>query len=472
MDTITATDAPSTQKKPGVFINRSFALLWTGGTVSVFGDVIFDTTLIVWISAFLAAHQSWAPLAVSGVLLAALVPAFAFGPIAGVFVDRWDKRRTMLWMDAIRAIIIALLLLATNLVPLPFLPGGHIPLAGQLAAIYAVVFLASICAQLFNPARMALIGDIVADEHRAQASGMTQVTQSLATIIAPPLAPILLLTTGPQVALLIDALSFAFSFAMILALRAPKAATSREAGEQPGFWREFVAGLKLSVQNRVILTMLVTVCVVMLGASALNALDVFFVRDTLHAPLNLFGFLATAQGVGAIIGAVLAGMFAQRVGLVRTLTGSLLLSSAGLLIYARMTSLVPALILCFLIGIFVATVNVPVGPLLLRVTPRAFIGRVVATINPTSAIMQVLGTIFAGFLASNILLGFHAQALGMTFGPIDTIFTGSAALALIGAIYAALRLGLTDPAPADTAAADVPAPGVSQPTEAVAVETL
>jgi MFS family permease len=466
MDTITATDAPSTQK-PGLFINRNFALLWTGGTISVFGDVIFDVTLIVWISAFLAAHQSWAPLAVSGVLLATLVPTFVFGPIAGVFVDRWDKRRTMLWMDAIRAVLIALLLLATNIVPLPFLPGGRLPLGGQLGAIYTAVFLASLCAQLFGPARLALIGDVVADPHRAQASGMTEITQSLAFIVAPPLAPVLLLAAGPQVALLLNALSFAFSFAMLLAVRAPKSATSRQAAERPGFLRELVAGLRFSAQNRVILTLLITVSIIMLGGSALNALDIFFVRNNLHAPINLYGFLATAQGMGAILGAVLASIFAQRVGLVRTLTCSLALVSILILAYARMSSFVPALIVIFLGGFFLSLVNVPVGPLLLRVTPRAYVGRVTATINPTSALVQVLGTTLAGFLASSVLVNFHAQALGMTFGPIDTIFAGSGVLAVIGAIYALLRLGFTDP-PAVSEEAPATATAAAEPLAEVA----
>jgi MFS family permease len=451
-------------QKHGPLINRSFALLWTGGTVSVFGDVIFDTTLVVWITVFLAAGQPWAPLAVSGVLLAVLVPTFAFGPIAGVFVDRWDKRRTMLWMDALRAVLIALLLLATNIVPLPYLPNGRLPLAGQLGLIYTVVLLASLCAQFFGPSKTALIGDIVPDPYRAQASGMSQVTQSLAGIIAPPLAPILLLAAGPQVALLINALSFAFSFVMILAVRPPQAARSVHAGEQSNFFREFVAGLRFSARNRVILTLLVTVCAVMLGASALNALDIFFVVGNLHAPVRLFGFLTTAQGVGAIIGAILAGMFAQRIGLTRTLTCSLLIGGVGILIYSRMTSLIPALIVIFITGIFIAALNVPAGPLLLRVTPRAYVGRVSAIINPASALMQVLGTALVGFLASSVLLHFHAQALGMTFGPIDTIFTGGAVLALLGAVYALLRLGFTDPPPiaedAPTLAA-AEAPGIS-----------
>ncbi|HEY7358334.1 MAG TPA: MFS transporter, partial [Ktedonobacterales bacterium] len=387
-------------------------------------------------SAFLAAHQSWAPLAVSGVLLAALIPTIVFGPIAGVFVDRWDKRRTMLAMDASRAVLIALLLIVTI---------GKFSMAGQLAAIYTVVFLASICSQLFGPARLALIGDIVAAPQQAQASSMSQMTQSLAFLIAPPLAPILLLAVGPQIALLINALSFACSFVTLLAVRAPKAATSRDAGARPNFLREFVAGLTFAVQNRVILTLLITTSVIMLGASALNALDIFFVRDNLHAPLNLYGFLETAQGVGAILGAVLTGMLAKKIGMARLLVVSLFLLSLCLLLYSRLSSLVPALIVIFFGGVVVAAANILAGPLLLRVTPRAYIGRVVATINPTSAVMQVLGTTLAGFLASNVLLGFHAQALGLTFGPIDTIFTGGAALALVGAFYALLRLGFTDP---------------------------
>ncbi|MBA2287283.1 MAG: MFS transporter [Ktedonobacteraceae bacterium] len=459
MDTTTTTNIPSTQKT-GLFINRNFALLWTGGTVSVFGDGIFEISLVVWISVFLAAHQSWAPLAVSGVLLAVLVPTFAFGPIAGVFVDRWDKRRTMLWMDAIRAVLIVLLLLSTNIVPLPFLPGGHISLAGQLGAIYTVVFLTSLCTQFFGPARMALIGDIVSDPQRAHASSMTQVTRSLAMIIAPPLAPILLLAIGVQIALLINALSFACSFILLLAMRTPKAASSPEAGESPHLLRELVAGLRFSTQNRVVLTLIITASLVMFGASALNALDIFFVLHNLHAPINLYGFLETAQGAGAILGAILAGIFVKRTGLTRLFTGSLLVTGIGMLVYSRLTSFAPAVLVLVLVGIFIAMLSVTIGPLILRVTPRAYLGRVFATIEPTSALMQVLGTVFAGYLASTILLNLHAQVLAMTFGPIDTVFTAGAVLILLGAAYAMLRLGFTDPQPL---VEDTPATPASEP---------
>ena len=96
MDTTTASPSGAS-KKPGLLINRDFALLWSGRSISLIGDFAFDTTLILWIATILAKGQPWAPLAVSGVLLATSIPVFFIGPIAGVFVDRWNKRQTMLW---------------------------------------------------------------------------------------------------------------------------------------------------------------------------------------------------------------------------------------------------------------------------------------------------------------------------------------------------------------------------------------
>ncbi len=192
----------STQKKPAwlarLLISRQFALLWSGQSISYLGDYVFDTTLLLWIAASIARGQSWGPLAVSGLLAATALPALLVGPIAGVFVDRWDKRRTMLWADALRAGLIALLLLATNIVPLPFLPGGRFPVAWQLGMIYGVVALENTCSQFFGPSRQALIRDIVEEPQRARAVGFLHTTMNLALIVGPSLATPLFLGLGAR----------------------------------------------------------------------------------------------------------------------------------------------------------------------------------------------------------------------------------------------------------------------------------
>ncbi|HLW02201.1 MAG TPA: MFS transporter [Ktedonobacterales bacterium] len=440
MDTATAT-GPETAPahKTSFLINRNFALLWSGQAVSQLGDFAFYTTLTLWVGAIIGRGQSWAPLAVSGSMMALLIPIVVIGPLAGVFVDRWDKRRTMITMDMLRATLIALLLVV-SVVPLPFGPGGRLPIAWQLGAIYAVVFLTSACAQFFNPSQMALIGDIVDERVRARASGMSQMTFAFAILVAPPLAAPVLFAFGVQWALLLDALSFVVSFLSILAMRVPRQAESQAATPRQPFLREFAEGLRFFGRSRVLMTILLAGVVALLGAGALNALDLFFVTQNLHTSASFYGFLGAASGAGGLLGAVLGGLFAQRIGVARMLWLALIALGMSIVVYARLTSFAPALVVNLLVGFSNGPVNVAVDPLILHVTKREFVGRVMAVLLPAINLASIVSMALAGLLASTLLHGFHATLLGITFGPIDTIFVGSGILVILGGLYAMLNL--------------------------------
>ena len=129
------------RKKVFLLINNPFATLWIGQAISTLGDYVFNTTLVLWIATSLALGQSWAPLAVSGVFLATSLPTLLVGPLAGVFVDRWHKRKTMLWADAIRALFIGLLFFIASVRHTVY-PTGLL-----LAIIYSIVFLTTACSQ-------------------------------------------------------------------------------------------------------------------------------------------------------------------------------------------------------------------------------------------------------------------------------------------------------------------------------------
>lgn len=436
--------APTSPRRPRLLINRGFALLWTGQLISAIGDFVFDTTLVVWIALGLGRGQSWAPLAVSGVLFAAALPQAFVGALAGVFVDRWDKRRTMLAMDAARTVIVLLALPATGALSLPlalpFVHGGALPLAWRLGAIYATVFLVSALGRFFGPSSGALVGDLVREADRTRASGMQQSTLSLALVVGPALAPPLYLAFGPGWALLIDAASFAASFLCVRAIVAPPPARSVAPGERGHFLRELGAGLGFFARNRVLMTLAVAIVLIMLGGGAINALDVFFVTQNLHASVTVYGLLGAVQGIGAILGAILLSAFAPRIGAARTLWAGMLLIAALSVVYSRLTSALPALVLTFFIGITVVSVNVAAGPLILHVTPRELRGRVNAVINPLVALTSMLSLALAGLLASSVLHGLHARLLGMTFGPIDTIFLAAGVLAALGGLYAMVML--------------------------------
>jgi MFS family permease len=310
----------------------------------------------------------------------------------------------------------------------------------QLGAIYAIVALAGTCTQFFNPARMALIGDIVPEEHRARATGLLQTVLGIALVVGPALAAPLYFTAGVEWALLANAASFVVSFGAILLIHAPQAARSDESGASAGFLREYAAGLRFFAQSRVLMTLLITGIIIMGAVGAINALDIFFALQNLHAPASAYGYLQAAAGGGIIAGSILASVFARRIGIARMAWLSIVLVGALLLVYARLTSLVPALIMNGLIGIPNAGLNVAVGPLVLHVTRREMVGRVMSVLGPTLALFSMLSTAAAGYLDGTVLYGFHATIAGIAFGPVDTIFTVGSVLAILAGLYAMVNL--------------------------------
>jgi MFS family permease len=438
------TTAASLPRALRVLINRDFALLWTGQTVSALGDSIFAITLVLWVATRIARGQPWAPLAVSGVLLATIAPEFLVSPVAGVFADRWNRRRIMLAMDATRAVLIALLVLATGVVPLPFVLSGHLPLAWQLGAIYSIVFLVSVCSQFFNPALFAFIAVTVAEPERTRASGLRQASASMAGLVGPALAAALFVGTGLVWALLLNALSFAISFLAIVAIRIPgsprEAVPPELAQRQEGFLREFGAGLRFFIGNRILMTLLVTAVLTLLAFGTINTLDIFFVTQNLRVAPNFFAILTSAQGLGLLIGAIFATAFAQRIGVARSLGLSLLVWGATILIYARLTDIGPALALMGLTGFLLSTAQVAETPLLMHATPEAFLGRVSSVFVPALSAAELIGIAVSGYLASTVLRGFHAKVLGINVGPVDTIFTLVGGFLVAAGIYALVNL--------------------------------
>ena len=139
-------------------INRDYARLWYGQAVSAVGDSVFATTLVLWVSQVLAGGRSWAPAAVSGILVAAAAAFALVGPIAGVFVDRWNRKSTMMRTEVIRGAMVA------GLLGLSFVPVHDLPVGLWLAAVYLVVFVLHASGQFFSLARFATTGDVVQGE--------------------------------------------------------------------------------------------------------------------------------------------------------------------------------------------------------------------------------------------------------------------------------------------------------------------
>lgn len=437
-----ATDAG---KQGSFFVNRDFAVFWAGQTISRLGDWVFTLTLLVWITTIIARRpdgtfETWAPLAVSGELVVKSLPLLFFAPIAGVLADRWDKKRTMLAMDALRAVLAASLLLVSGAVHLPFFANDRPPALLQLGAIYVVVFCSSICSRLFSPSQFSLLGDLVPDADRERASALQQGAASFSQIVGPSLAAPLLLIFGVSGALLLNALSFLVSFAAISAMRVPSTMRGAPGNEQRHFWRELGEGAGFVFKHRVVRALLILGIVAGLGIGAVDALVAFFTVENLHTTVESVGYLSGAVGAGAVVGSIVVSLFARHLRAERLLSLGTLALGTSLVCYARTTNLLPALAVSFLIGFFLVAVNIAAGPLLLRAVPRSLRGRVSSTSDSLQTLASLASVALPGYLASTVLLGFHQTFFGIVFGRIDTIFLGSGMLIVASGVYAVFAL--------------------------------
>jgi MFS family permease len=431
-----ATADPGNPNKVGLLINRNYGSLLAGQTISLIGDQISTYTMLLWIVTILLPGKQSAPLAVSALIVLGIVPNLLVGPIAGVFVDRWNHRLTMISMDSIRAVLIALLLAFTGIGPLAFFTGGKLPVELQLGAIMVVTFLISTCAQFFSPSQLGLIAEVVPEKYRAQAVGLGQSMASLTTIIGPPLAAPLLFSFGLHWALIIDILSYVVSLLTLWAIRPP--AQPAQPSPHTNVRSEFLAGLRFSFSNQLIRMLIITSAIASLGAGAFSSLYIFFIKQNLHTNVVLAGFIGASLGAGMIAGALLVGKFANRIGAQRILYSSLLLTGLIIIVLSRLTNFVEAVGSTFLLGLLLAAIRVAIAPIMLKETPKNMIGRVVSVVNPLTTIATLLAIILAGYLVAGPLNNFHWHLhwiLSTTFGPIDTIFVGVGCIFCLAALY-------------------------------------
>jgi MFS family permease len=305
-----------------------------------------------------------------------------------------------------------------------------------LGLIGVTVALATAASEFFNPARLVLVGDVVPVEQHGRAAGYLQATSATGAIIGPPLAAPLAVGLGVPWALGANALSFLFSYAMIRMIRVPPRETEPTPSapqRSGGIRREFLAGLRQVRTNRTIMAVLVTSVLIMLGAGAVNALDVYFVSENLHASPAWFGGLGGAFGVGALVGALAAGGLSDRVGPTKVFCAGLLAASTLFLVYSRMSSIWPAVV-----GL--GAVNTVATPLILKVVPREFLGRVASVFGPAAQVSSIISIALAGAIVGSLPLGFRLTVAGIGFGRIDAVFAVSATLMLLGAGYAVIAL--------------------------------
>ncbi|WP_194244320.1 MFS transporter [Nonomuraea phyllanthi] len=285
----------------GLLRTRNYALLWLGRSISAVGSSI--TTVALPLVAVSTLHAS--PAMVALLTAAGWLPWLLIGLPAGVWVDRWPRRRTLLIADFASAVVLVTIPIAawTNVLTPTML------LVAALLAGTAGVF--------FDVASNAFLPQLVSAEDLLEATSKLQTSASVARVLGPGLGGLLAQAAGPVSGILVDSVTFMVSAACLLGLRTepePRPA----AGGYPGMLRQVGEGLRFIIRGRLLQAILVVATVTnfaMLGITALRV--VFLVRTEGVAP-GTAGLVIGVGSLGSILGAVLASRASRRFGSART----------------------------------------------------------------------------------------------------------------------------------------------------------
>ncbi len=359
-----------------VLRNRNFLAVWLAQMVSSLGDWLALVALL----SLVAFGRRGTPFQVSWVLIAFALPVAVVGPIAGVFVDRWNLKTTMIASDLIRAVLAALLVF----------PGG-------LSPIYGIVLALSAVSCFFLPAQTAMIPLLVEKEELLVANAANTQTFYLCKIIGPAAAGLLVAHFGENVCFWLDSLSFVLSAALLATIKVPR---EREGHSAPRPVRsELSEGFRFMANHRVILFLTVSVMMAIFAVSFFDALAAVFVRDVLAGSSRLFGILVSLVGAGTIAAAWAVGRFGQRRSKPMMIATGILLMGASVLVLSLWSRTAVVLACALAFGMGIAGIVVSAQTLLQEETPHDILGRATSAIYSLVTISQVAGFLMAGFVA-------------------------------------------------------------------------
>lgn len=257
----------------------NFALLWAAQVISSFGDKI---------SFFALAYVSWqvtnSALITTLAFATAILPHAIFGFFGGAVADALGHRRAMVACDVIRAALV-------GLIPVLLAVGAPLP------AIYALVFIAALCAAVFNPARLAVVPDLVPPSQLGASNSMVNASDRTVEIGGSVVAGFIVAALG-ALAFYVDAATFLASAALLLRI------TRREPPPRPvswlRLWRDAADGLRWIARSVILRNNTIISLIAQLSIPVLNALTPVLVFREYHLGPEQLGAAEAALALGAV----------------------------------------------------------------------------------------------------------------------------------------------------------------------------
>lgn len=342
---------PSPGSAAGAYVallrNRGFRNLALSTLVSTLGDWIGFLAIIALTTDILGPTRA-AAFAVSGVMAARVLPSLVLGPIAGVFVDRWDRKRVMLAAHVGRGIVMAL-----------------IPFTNEILTLLLATLVIEVMSALFAPAKDALMPSLVQRDQLVRANQVNLVTTYgtlplggamfaiLVAYAANAFPPGSFLAERPVAAAIwFNACSFVVAAAGIsripFAQLAPR--TPVDPKTAPGPWEQLKEGFRFIGGHPVIRALIVGVMVAFAAAGVVITAGEFF-ASLLNAGQSGYGVLVAVVGLGLLVGLVVAAPLSRKLDLARLFAPGIAVAGAALMVTSAMPNMFAASIPAFVMGL-------------------------------------------------------------------------------------------------------------------------
>lgn len=349
----------------------SYFPLWLSQLASNFGDTLHYIALVV-----LVFEITGQGTAVAVLVAAEIIPVLLLGPIAGVVIDRLDRKTVLIGSDLFRTV------LALSLV----WPQG---------AWHAYVVAAGLAAGnvFFNPTVQAVIPAITTENQRLAANSVSWSTGRLVQILASAVAGGLIALIGTDAAFAVNAATFALSAVLIVRIVIPSHAGQIAEGAKRGLSRYFAdarAGLAYALGDRLVSRLLIVQTLASLATGATSAMLIVLAERHLNLEPSGFAWLIGAIGVGALIGPLIPNTLATDYRDARWLFVPYVIRGIGDVLIAVFVPLPIALVILFIYGLNTSTGMVVFNSTLQGAVPDAVRGRVFTLLDVTWSTARLL----------------------------------------------------------------------------------
>ena len=327
------------------------------------------------------------PLQVTNVIIAFIIPMALVGPLAGVFVDRWNVKRTMIASDLIRAVLILGLVFVT-----------------RLEHIYVIFFAVATVSSFFAPSQSVTLRALVPMNGLMSANALMSQAFYTMRIIAPAMAGLLVYWLGYNSCFYLDTASFVFSAAMLSTIAIMRAVKAKESEQRTvgSIMKDYTAGSRFILTHPAISFVMIAMMTAMFVLSCFSPLISVYVRDQLHAGTRSLGLISAMIGVGLIAGTQTVNAVAKGFSKKYVALSGLFGVALATYVLALFQQAWLAGLSMFGIGFAIAFTLVPAQTLMQQETPHDMLGRVSSSFMAVFSLSQLLGLLLSGTLANLI----------------------------------------------------------------------